>query len=555
MLTLLYKYLAIVAVAVLFLFSSQSVSAQTYPNPYAVPSTNTNVPKNLHTLTQSVFLEFMSTISCQLGGYDPLTTDHRCLGIDNTTGKIGYIDTNGHGILGALSSMIAGLYIPPIRSSDYTHYLARNFGLVKSADAAQLTGYQSLQPLTSLWVGMRNLAYVFLIIIFMIVGFAIMFRVKIDPRTVMTLENQLPKIIITLILITFSFAIAGLMIDLMNVFIYLVFYFFVTNSPPNALGSLTPNLLQGTSAWGIANYLSPKGGGLFGYISTIAAGSTVLFQNIFGIQAHGMNLFDNFNWNDLANFGALFSNFGSLGDGTFSVVDWLLNVSGSIISGVIAGKFAGLTAGGAPAVGIGVWLGSYAALNVVMIPLIKTIVPYLILYIILLMAIVLALFRVWFSLLLSYAFIILDIVIAPLWILLGLFPGSEVKFESWLRDLAANLLVFPFTIGLFLFAIIASQMGTDGKMFLPPLIGNPGEGIIGPMLSISILLLTPQVGKMVKDALKVKENKYGTQLGATFGAGAGTVFQAGKAAAASQFGTAAPGETGWRAILGSVGLR
>ena len=42
-----------------------------------------------------------------------------------------------------------------------------------------------------------------------------MLRIKIDPRTVMTIQNQIPRVIICIILITFSYAFAGAMIDVM----------------------------------------------------------------------------------------------------------------------------------------------------------------------------------------------------------------------------------------------------------------------------------------------------------------------------------------------------
>jgi len=58
-------------------------------------------------------------------------------------------------------------------------------------------------------------------------AFMIMFRVRISPQTVITVQSALPKIIFTLILITFSYAIAGFLIDLMYVVIG-IFSFIVT---------------------------------------------------------------------------------------------------------------------------------------------------------------------------------------------------------------------------------------------------------------------------------------------------------------------------------------
>jgi len=45
-----------------------------------------------------------------------------------------------------------------------------------------------------------------------------MLRMKINPQTVISVQNSIPKIITTLILITFSYAIAGLLIDSMYLF-------------------------------------------------------------------------------------------------------------------------------------------------------------------------------------------------------------------------------------------------------------------------------------------------------------------------------------------------
>jgi hypothetical protein len=55
-----------------------------------------------------------------------------------------------------------------------------------------------------------------------VIGFMVMFRKKIDPKTVVTVQNALPKIVLTLLLITFSYAIVGLMIDLMYLVIALI---------------------------------------------------------------------------------------------------------------------------------------------------------------------------------------------------------------------------------------------------------------------------------------------------------------------------------------------
>jgi hypothetical protein len=78
------------------------------------------------------------------------------------------------------------------------------------------SGYTELlnSGVVDLWAQIRNVTYVFFILIFIIVGFMIMFRSKIGGQTLVTLGNTLPNIIVALIGVTFSFAIAGIIIDI-----------------------------------------------------------------------------------------------------------------------------------------------------------------------------------------------------------------------------------------------------------------------------------------------------------------------------------------------------
>ncbi|HCC68009.1 TPA: hypothetical protein DEP90_02260 [Patescibacteria group bacterium] len=78
------------------------------------------------------------------------------------------------------------------------------------------SGYDELMNvgISTLWAQVRNITYVFFIVIMIVVGFMIMFRSKIGGQTLVTLGNTLPNIILALIGVTFSFAIAGFIIDI-----------------------------------------------------------------------------------------------------------------------------------------------------------------------------------------------------------------------------------------------------------------------------------------------------------------------------------------------------
>lgn len=142
-------------------------------------------------------------------------------------------DSSGQVIeTGAIGSLTMGITTmvgnPPASSINYLADIGRNVGLAKPA-YAQGIGFAGLDPILNIWKAFRNLAYLGFILIFVIYGFMIMFRVKIDPRTVVSFQTALPKIVISLILVTFSYAIVGLLIDLSYVLIYVAISFFQTS--------------------------------------------------------------------------------------------------------------------------------------------------------------------------------------------------------------------------------------------------------------------------------------------------------------------------------------
>ncbi len=128
-----------------------------------------------------------------------------------------------NGAVGAASGLIASLYAtPPASSAYYLADLGQRLNLTQPV-YAQGIGFSGLTPLLPLWKAARNVAYAFFIFVFLIIGFAIMFRAKINPQTVVTIQSAIPKTVVALILVTFSYAIAGLMIDLMYLLIGLFF--------------------------------------------------------------------------------------------------------------------------------------------------------------------------------------------------------------------------------------------------------------------------------------------------------------------------------------------
>lgn len=109
----------------------------------------------------------------------------------------------------------------PISGIGYVKTAISKFSPVGEVKA-QGFGFGAAESMRALWVAVRNVTYFFLILMIIGMAFMVMFRFKLNPQTVITIQSALPKIIIALILITFSYAIAGFMIDLMYVVIGIV---------------------------------------------------------------------------------------------------------------------------------------------------------------------------------------------------------------------------------------------------------------------------------------------------------------------------------------------
>lgn len=153
----------------------------------------------------------------------------------------------GNGLFGFITNTIDLMWQNPAASSlNYVAYMEQRLhfpGAPKTALAADGGyGFNALTPVLGLWTVMRNLAYLVFAVIFIVVGIMIMLRIKIDPKTAATIQNSLPRIVFALILVTFSYAIAGFLIDLMYLLIYFVFVLIGSSGGVGAaIGALAQN--------------------------------------------------------------------------------------------------------------------------------------------------------------------------------------------------------------------------------------------------------------------------------------------------------------------------
>jgi len=111
----------------------------------------------------------------------------------------------------------------PFSGIAYIRNSLSTFHIVPEANAqVQGFGYEGLSVVQELWKSMRNASYGLFVIASVVLSFMIMFRVKTSPQTVVTVQSVLPKLVLALILVTFSYAIAGFLVDLMYVVIGLI---------------------------------------------------------------------------------------------------------------------------------------------------------------------------------------------------------------------------------------------------------------------------------------------------------------------------------------------
>ena len=118
--------------------------------------------------------------------------------------------------IAGLSGMAVAMYSnPPANTYAFVQDMSQSLGFSAKPAYAQGVGFTNLAALLPIWKVFRNIAYGILAIVMIVIGFMVMLRKKIDPKTVVTVQNAIPNIVVTLVLITFSYAIVGLLIDLM----------------------------------------------------------------------------------------------------------------------------------------------------------------------------------------------------------------------------------------------------------------------------------------------------------------------------------------------------
>lgn len=289
------------------------------------------------------------------------------------------------GILGTLDSQIGAMLINP-PSVDLGGHLSRQFipgAEGGNADIKTLAqegeGFKFLRDnvgLEQVWMMFRDIAYSGFVVVIMISGFAIMFRSKLSGGTTVSVLNTLPRIMLGLILVTFSFAIVGFIMDVSKLLMYVIWQY--------------------------------MDGRLGGYISVGLSGLLGTFKDAF-TASYPTGSAD-FTAGILKIAGAiavLYSDMDTGIPGAESAADLALNVAKAVSSGLL------------------LW-GIIDLLKVIVVAIVC----------------IYAALRLFMTIILTYLKLFVEVILGPLYILLGTLPGNSGTISSWIRRVAAHCLTF-----------------------------------------------------------------------------------------------------------------
>ncbi|MFC1780478.1 hypothetical protein ACFLY9_02180 [Patescibacteria group bacterium] len=389
---------------------------------------------------------------------------------DSTTGS--YIRQGG--LLATMSEM-QGVVLRNTDQVSGFRYMANTLEDAKliTPAYAQATGYTTLQPVLVLWKKVRNLTLSFVIVVGLIIAIMILFRVR-SGQGYVSLLSSLPKLVVTIVLILSSYAIGGLAIDIGNV----ITKFAISRSvfvndefiPGSDTGGFLGELIYDGSDtrypldWEQATNKSEYD------LGEVAAdsGNTWRTMNIFRLMA-GMTNFSNWSADCAPNC---------------RISDIIRTPTGYIIIDEITTGLESL--GELPDSLLEAILNIYLAI---------------------------VSFKIFFMLVQAFAELIMRILSAPLQFLGIPFTGFT-SFMSWGKSVLASSLTFPATFILMFVAAYFSGQNLAPWWFrqglvefdqAPEMLTHTVSDVafVGNLVSIGILLMIPNIKKLIEQMLTV----------------------------------------------------
>lgn len=357
-------------------------------------------------------------------------------------------------------------------------------------EVVDVSGYKYLQGLNldAMWSVMRNIAYLFFVLAMISIGFMIMFRNKIGGQVMVSVGNSIPRVLLSLVLVTFSFAISGILLDLGRMSIKVV-------------NSITTR--------------AQEKAGLEKNEVDIASINTLTDQALYKIDARNegkASKEENLGSEDLLESTISEQTGGSsareelgpwFGQTAKTSREVLLRMGAAFI-------LDGIREANIPVADI--------VTDIVIIGFQIPNISRLLKTLVFLLIAAYASFKLFLTIFVSYAKIFMSVVIGPIQIALGAIPGNDSAIKNWFKTLLSHILVFPVIVGIlgfsqFLSAAIDPEkfvfFGTRG-VFLPD-----GIVTIKGVFFIAGYFFAASAPNMIKGFLKIEEDKTLSAAGAS----------------------------------------
>lgn len=460
-------------------FSIKAILAQTNPNTVSEANSETLDfnPEYLEALKKGMNQESwldsgmdnnLNAIYLKLGGVSTFKKDG---------GELTYVP---QGAIGTVNRMVGSLFNQPISGIEYIAQVKNDF-LGKSA-YAQNTGFVGLQPILPAWRACRNIVYSLFSLIFITVGIMIMLRIKISPQAVITIQNSIPKIITSLILVTFSYAIAGLVVDFSKL---------VVPIGVNLVAQVKPGLTGDNPAI-FPTYRAP-----FSLDPALFGGFTRWFIDLWKEEDFSAEKLSNPTFSTIYKLTR-----NAIPDETGQLLG---KVAGTIFFGVISGDINSL------GTAVGSWATERISKNI-LFPVIIAIFIFI------------WLIKLYFGLLKCYITLIFNIIVAPFQIAVGAFPTSKSGFSKWILNVVANISVFPIVTLFLIFINFLCELlnKPDSRLWIPSQISmadltNQNNSIVAAGIALAGLAMLSKLPTLITQAVfQIKASPFGKAIGEAY---------------------------------------
>jgi hypothetical protein len=428
----------------------------------------------------------------------------------------------------SLSHKASSLIAEPLRNPPSSFYYwaqgtLQNAGFIPKT-YAQGIGFAALTSFQPIWKVFRNLAYLVIVVVIMVVGFMVMFKVGGGGKNAVTLESALPKLVIALLAISMSYALAGLLIDVMYISVALIINML---GPVSGMDSTTQTKMMGGVMTGtptdlffmLMGNIGQSDGNYYNLAGSLYSLVPSYMQAVINVVINNLVIGGLGTWKTQGGSSRLAAAPGSNPKAIATFVGRAMVLAVTKISALkdVLGSLS--TAGGGPIPVTTIANIIYIILGYIVGALIGTVMVKIGIMLLLILGMVVIFFRLFFMLIMNYVDIILSILIAPIALMLEAIPGQNA-FINWIKGLAVHLGVYPIVLVVIMIArAIMNAGGTISPMWSPPFVNNiTDQTSLQTLVSAVLIFSLPNIIKAYKQKLKPASvtDSMGIGLGSLF---------------------------------------